>query len=79
MRLDTGPAIMAPMKEPPARAAPMPPWVVPDGLLKYSTYWFVPMMAEMEEMSKPKLASMSKEFYKIWEYGQLTACRQPWR
>lgn len=34
MRLDTGPAIMAPMTEPPARAAPMPPWVVPDGLLK---------------------------------------------
>ena len=55
MRLDTGPAMMAPMTEPPARAAPMPPWVVPEGLLKYSTYCLVPMMAEIEEMSKPKL------------------------
>jgi hypothetical protein len=53
--LEMGPAMMAPTTEPPARAAPMPPWVVPWGLLKYATYCEVPMMALMLLMSKPNL------------------------
>jgi hypothetical protein len=39
---------------PAARAAPIPPWVVPEGLLKNQRYCSVPMMADMEEMSKLK-------------------------
>lgn len=52
---EIGPAMMAPMTEPPANAAPIPPWVVPWGLLKYDTYCFVPMMALMLLISKPNL------------------------
>lgn len=53
--LEIGPAMIAPMTEPPASPACIPPCVVPCGFLKYSTYWSVPMIAEIDEISKPNL------------------------
>ena len=52
---ERGPAKRAPTTEPAARAEPMAPWTTPWGLSKYEIYCFVPIMALMDEMSKPKL------------------------
>ena len=54
---ERGPAKRAPTTEPAARAEPMAPWTTPRGFLKYETYCLVPIMALMDEMSKPKLDS----------------------
>lgn len=50
---ETGPAIMEPTTDPAARAEPMAPWVAPAGLLKKSLYCFVPIIADIDEISKP--------------------------
>jgi hypothetical protein len=37
----------------------MAPWMMPWGLSKYSKYWTVSMMADIDEISKPKLLRVS--------------------
>jgi hypothetical protein len=42
------------MMDPAASDEPMAPCRTPLGFSKYSTYWSVTTMADMDEMSKPK-------------------------
>src|SRR4051812_37901388 len=51
--LEIGPAMMEPMIEPAASDEPIAPWTIPAGLLKYVLYCSVPMIADMDEISKP--------------------------
>jgi hypothetical protein len=57
--LEIGPAIRGPTTDTAARADPMAPWMMPWGLSKYSKYWIVSMMADIDEISKPKLLRVS--------------------
>jgi hypothetical protein len=52
---ESGPATAEPTTEPAARAEPMAPWMTPAGLSKNLMYWSVTTMADMDEISKPKL------------------------
>ena len=53
---DNGPAMREPTMEPAARAEPMAPCTAPWGLSKYLMYCGVPIMALIDEMSKPNLS-----------------------
>lgn len=77
--------MMEPTTDPAAKAAPMAPCTTPAGWWKKLRYWSVPMMADIEEISKPNLERQSSatrlalEVLRFSVHSQHTTYRRDYR
>jgi hypothetical protein len=76
---ERGPATADPTTDPAARAEPIAPWITPAGEWKKSRYWCCTTMADMDEMSKPKLRERRVSFGLRNGLKSLTGNHPGWR